>query len=148
MCFSPEYRYTTFEFMRMNKKVLVINNTTSPISGAKLLIKEGYTVNVVHNSDEGLQQLDTQAYDIIILQENREAESWWLCEKIRHLSSLPLIVISQNASTDNCVKAINAGADYFLRKPFGPMELIARMQSLIYRSLQKQLASVSWWPHN
>ncbi len=117
----------------MSKKVLIIKNVTLHTPGSKLLIKEGYRVDTVHNSEAGLQQLDTQAYDIIIVQESQEAESWRLCEKIRQLSGIPLIVISKNASTDTCVKAINAGADYFLRKPFSPLELIARVQSLLHR---------------
>ena len=118
----------------MSKNVLVINNMTSHMPSSQLLIKEGYRVNMVHNSDAGLQQLDTQAYDIIIVRESQEAESWRLCEKIRHLSGMPLIIISTNASTDTCVRAINAGADYFMRKAFGPLEFIARVQSLLQRT--------------
>ena len=117
----------------MGKKVLVINNTAARTPGYHLLIKKGYWVDAVHSTDAGLQQLQARAYDIIITQEGWEAESWRLCETIRRFSNVPLIVISKNASTDTCVRAINAGADYFLRKPFGPLELIARIQSLLYR---------------
>ena len=126
----------------MSKKVLVINNTVSHSNSPQLLIKEGYSVDVVHNSDMGLQQLDARAYDVVIVQESREAESWQLCEKIRHLCQIPLIVISPNASTETCIKAINAGADYFMRKPFGPLEFLARVQSLLQRTAIEQPAPV------
>jgi DNA-binding response OmpR family regulator len=126
----------------MDKKVLIIKNVTLHTPGSKLLIKEGYRVDTVHGADAGLQQLDTQSYDIIIVQESNEAETWRLCEKIRHLSGIPLIVISKNASTDTCVKAINAGADYFLRKPFSSLELVARVQSLLYRASLNQPATI------
>jgi DNA-binding response OmpR family regulator len=129
--------------MVRNKNVLIIDNSIWHATGYQYLIKEGYRVDTVPNSGAGLQQLETQAYDVIIIQENPEAESWQLCERIRHLSSIPLIVINKNASTDTCVKAINAGADYFMRKPFGPLELIARMQSLLQRIPIKQAESVS-----
>lgn len=122
----------------MSKKVLFWDNTISHSTGSQLLIKEGYQVDMVPNADAGLRQLDAQAYDIIIVQESPEAESWQICERIRHLSDLPLIVISTNASADTCVKAIRAGADYFLRKPFGPLELIARVKSLLQRTYLKQ----------
>jgi len=127
------------------KKALIIDNIYNGIShvtSSQLLTKEGCDVYIVHNSDAGLQQLDAQDYDLIILQESPEAQSWQLCEKIRHLSGLPLIVISPNASADTCVKAINAGADYFLRKPFGPLEFIARVQSLLQRTSQTQPAPI------
>ena len=127
------------------KKALIIDNIYNGIShvtSSQLLTKEGYDVYIVHNSDAGLQQLDAQDYDLIIVQESPEAQSWQLCEKIRHLSGIPLIVISPNASADTCVKAINAGADYFLRKPFGPLEFIARVQSLLQRTSQTQPAPI------
>ena len=124
--------------MVMNKKVLIIDNTVSHMTSYPLLIKEGYEVDMVRNPNVGLRQLNVEAYDVIIVQESPEAESWRLCEKIRHLSGRPLIVISKNASTETSVKAINAGADYFIRKPFGPLELIARVQSLLQRTPLKQ----------
>ena len=126
--------------VRMSKQILVINNTIPyPVYQLlNLLNKEGYQVDVVYDSSSGLQQLDDQDYDIIIVQDSHEAESWQLCEQIRHLSDMPLIVISTNASAETSVKAINGGADYFMRKPFGPLELLARVQSLLQRTPPKQ----------
>jgi len=126
----------------MNKRVLVIDNAVSYLASSQLLSKEGYAVDTVHNTNAGLQQLDAQAYDAIIVQESPEAESWQLCEKIRRLSGMPLIVISTNASANTCVRAINAGADYFMRKAFGPQEFIARVQSLLQRAPINQPAPV------
>ena len=118
----------------MRKKILLINNTIARAIISEILSRDGHGVDVVHDSDDGLQQLAAQTYDVIIVQENRNSEIWKLCEKIRNLAATPLIVISSNASTSTCVKAINAGADYFLRKPFGPLELLARVNSLLQRT--------------
>jgi DNA-binding response OmpR family regulator len=126
----------------MGKKVLVIDNNFTPATSSQLLTREGYDVDVAPNADVGLQTLDVQVYDVIIVKVSPETESWQLCEEIRRLSSLPLIVVSTNASADTCVKSINAGADYFLRKPFGPMEFIARVQSLLERRALKTAAPV------
>lgn len=118
----------------MSKKVLLINDLTARPIIPELLIKAGYGVDVVHDSDAGLRQLDNQAYDVVIMLESPAAESWQPCEKIRNLTAIPLIVISSSASTETCVKAINAGADYFIRKPFGPLEFLARVNSLLQRT--------------
>ena len=126
----------------MNKQVLVIENTVSYTAGSQLLSEAGYKVDTVHSSEAGLQQLDAQDYDVVIVQESPKTESWQLCEKIRHLSGTPLIVISTNASANTCVRAINAGADYFMRKAFGPQEFIARVQSLLQRAPINQPAPV------
>lgn len=66
------------------------------------------------------------------------------CEKLRRSTSIPLIVISYEASTETCVKAINAGADYFMRKPFGPLELHARINSLLQRVPYNQNMSIAY----
>jgi two-component system response regulator ResD len=126
----------------MSTKVLFWDNTVSYSTSSQYLIKEGYEVEMAPNPDAGLRQLNAQDYDIIIIQETPDAESWQICEEIRRLSGMPLIVISTNASTDTCVKAIMAGADYFLRKPFGPLELIARVKSLLQRTYLNQPAHV------
>jgi len=121
----------------MAKKVLIIDNTTSPVTSSRLLAGDGYDIDMVCDIDTGRRRLDNQVYNVIIIKAGPETESWQLCEEIRHLSDIPLIVISMNASADTCVKAINAGADYFLRKPLGPLEFRARVNSLIQRTALK-----------
>jgi len=131
------YRYIKVNFVTMAKKALLIDNTVSPVTSSRLLTGEGYNIDTVYDIDTGLQRLDNRVYNVIIIKAGPEAESWQLCEEIRRLSGIPLIVISINASADACVKAINAGADYFLRKPLGPLEFRARVNSLIQRTSQK-----------
>ena len=112
------------------------------MTGSTLLANQGCQVDTARDPDTGLQQMDARVYDVIVVQAGPETESWQLCEKIRHLSRLPVIVISRNASAETCVRAINAGADYFMRKPFGPLEFIARVQSLLQRKPFRQPAPV------
>ena len=119
----------------MGKSVLFINTTCTQPASLEVLRKSGYRVDMVYNADIGLRQLDAKVYDAVILQESPEAESWRLCRKIRQVAATPLIVISNHASTEACVKAIKAGADFFMRKPFGPLEFSARLQSLLQRRI-------------
>jgi DNA-binding response OmpR family regulator len=118
----------------MPKKVLFINDVRSLLMISGLLTRIGYDVDLVHDVDTGVSRLNDHVYDIIILLESPAIESWPVCETIRALTSTPLIIISQNATTETCVRAINAGADYFLRKSFGPLEFLARINSLLQRS--------------
>jgi two-component system response regulator VanR len=126
----------------MNKKVLLINNVTARPIITELLTGAGYGVDVVSDSDAGMQYLDNQACDAVIVWESPAVESWRLCQKIRNLTAIPLIIISSNASTESCVRAINAGADYFMRKPFGPLEFLARVNSLMQRAPLRQTVTV------
>ena len=114
----------------MAKKVLFINNLSPASIFLEVLAGAGCEVDEAFDSETGLRRLDAQPYDLTILLESSAAESWVLCEKIRRLTPAPFIVISYNASTETCIKSINAGADFFMRKPFGPLELLARINSL------------------
>jgi len=117
----------------MAKHILVIANSYLRSTSSGLLTREGYKVDMVNNTEANLKQIDHRDYDIIILQAGRETAEWQLCEQIRRLSGIPLIVISSHTSVDMSTKAIDAGADYFLKRPFGPMELNARIRSLLQR---------------
>jgi two-component system OmpR family response regulator len=118
----------------MSKRVLFINSNMAHPIIPKILSGEGYRVDAVHDFEVGLQRLCMQTYDIIIVRESPGAESWPLCKKIRAITTTPLIVINSNASTENCVRAIEAGADFFIRKPFGASELLARVHCLLQRN--------------
>jgi len=118
----------------MVKKVLFFNNLRSLLAISGLLTRMGYEVDAVHDVETGIAHLEKQAYDIIVLLEMPTVESWPTCEHIRTLTGIPIIVISLNATAETCVRAINAGADCFLRKSFGPLEFLARVSYLLQRS--------------
>jgi DNA-binding response OmpR family regulator len=122
------------ESVETGKKALFINNTAAPPLLAGLLIGTGFGVDVAHDSETGLRQLELNVYDIAVVVENDGPESWQICRRIRNLTAVPLIVINANASPDACARAIHAGADYCLRKPLGPQEFLARVNSLLQRS--------------
>jgi DNA-binding response OmpR family regulator len=127
----------------MAKNILIVNNTASRVDCSEILRREGYDVAVMDIEDLILKLTDIHNYDMMIYQESGKIESWRFCEGIRRLSLIPLIVISANASADTCVKAINAGADYFLRKSFGPQEFLARVQLLMRSPIDKQPETVN-----
>jgi two-component system KDP operon response regulator KdpE len=58
-------------------------------------------------------------------------------ERIREWSQVPIIVLSVREREDDKVKALNAGADDYLTKPFGVGELLARIRAALRRSLKQ-----------
>lgn len=57
--------------------------------------------------------------------------------RIREWSQVPIIVLSVREREDDKVKALDAGADDYLTKPFGIGELLARIKVVLRRSLQE-----------
>ena len=128
----------------MNKRILFINNYTASSSVPELIASAGHKVEVALDIEVACRGLESRNYDLIVLLENPYASSWLTCQNIRRLTTLPLIVISHGATTETCVKAINAGADYFMRKPFGPLELLARINSLLQRVPSNRSISLAY----
>jgi DNA-binding response OmpR family regulator len=126
----------------MGKNLLFINHTGAVPSIPGLLAANGYGVDEVSDPEMGLRRLDEADYGVIIALEDAASTSWQLCEKIRCFTGAPLIVISTDASTEACLKTISAGADYFLRKRYGPLELLARVSSLLQRTIPRQTMPV------
>ena len=56
-----------------------------------------------------------------------------LCRRLREWSDMPLIVLSAVGEEDAKVRALAAGADDYVTKPFGPRELVARLQANLRR---------------
>ena len=52
-----------------------------------------------------------------------------LCRRLREWSEMPIIVLSAVGEEDAKVRALAAGADDYVTKPFGPRELVARLQA-------------------
>ncbi len=126
----------------MVKKVLFINELSPASIIPELLVNAGHEVYESYDAETGLQSLETESYDLIIVMESGVVESWELCRRVRRLTTSPLMVISPEAGPEACVNALGAGADYFIRKSFGPMELLARINALFQRASTRQPANL------
>jgi two-component system KDP operon response regulator KdpE len=65
-----------------------------------------------------------------------------LCRRLREWSSIPLLVLSAVGDEDAKVRALAAGADDYVTKPFGPRELIARLEANLRRTAPEQTEAV------
>lgn len=121
----------------MEKNILFINRINKHPGFLETLKKEGYLTDVVYSPEDALSKAEKQDYETIVLQDNPLTESQVLCRDIRRITDAPLIVISNHASAEASVETLNAGADFFLRKPFGALELVARIRCLAYRNVSR-----------
>jgi two-component system KDP operon response regulator KdpE len=84
--------------------------------------EEALDVAAVSNPDAGIIDLVLPGMDGVEL-----------CRRLREWSEMPLIVLSAVGDEDAKVRALAAGADDYVTKPFGPRELIARMEANLRR---------------
>ena len=57
-----------------------------------------------------------------------------VCRRVRDFSSLPIIILTAKAAESDKVAGLDAGADDYLAKPFGPPELLARVRAALRRA--------------
>ena len=66
-----------------------------------------------------------------------------LCRRLREWTSMPLIVLSAVGEEDAKVRALAAGADDYVTKPFGPRELVARLEANLRRTAAAEAADAT-----
>jgi two-component system KDP operon response regulator KdpE len=57
-----------------------------------------------------------------------------LCRRLREWTSMPILVLSAIGDEETKVEALEAGADDYVTKPFGPRELVARLGAALRRA--------------
>ena len=117
-----------------NGHILVISPGDAPTVVNTVLKQAGFTVDTETTVENYVGNLDSGYYDAIVLVERPHANLYRRCKHIRQATDRPLIVVSAYADTYTALKALRAGADFFLRKPFGPLEFVARIKALISRT--------------
>jgi DNA-binding response OmpR family regulator len=103
-----------------------------------LLGREGYRVISVPDGREGLRCFHDERPDLVILDVGLPTlDGWTVIERLRELSSVPILVLSSRGSEDDKVRGLRAGADDYLGKPFGNGELLARVEVLLRRAQER-----------
>src|ERR1700721_2022234 len=100
------------------------------------LIANGYAVEVANDGASALVKVAEWSPDVVITDLSMpRMDGITLCSEIRSQSNLPIIVLSVKDQEETKVRALDAGADDYVTKPFGIEELLARVRAALRRSL-------------
>lgn len=101
---------------------------------AATLRAEGYRCRCTFDGQEGVEHLDAEHYDLILLDLMLPKISGYdLLEYIRP-RGIPIIIISAMGQVSDRIRGLRLGADDYLSKPFQIGELLARVESVLRRS--------------
>ncbi|HOA39912.1 MAG TPA: response regulator transcription factor [Halanaerobiales bacterium] len=103
--------------------------------------EERITVDYVHEGIAGIQHIMTNNYDLVIMELNLPDMDG--LELVKYLwekgNPVPVLVLSSEKEKGTIIKALDAGADDYITKPFHPGELLARMRALQRRKCSSLL---------
>lgn len=119
-------------------KILVVEDELPVASVLKRsLEEEGYEVTVAPDGAIGWQQAQNFSYDLLLFDLMHPGiNGLQLCKQCRQAGmETPILLLTALASTDNVVTGLDSGADDYLTKPFKLAELLARVRSLLRRSV-------------
>ncbi len=122
----------------MNERVqiLVVDDEHQILRALRVILRDaGYEALPAGSVEEALDlaAVNTPAAAIVdlLLPDGNGIE---LCRRLREWTQMPVIVLSAVGEEDAKVQALAAGADDYITKPFGPRELVARLEANLRRT--------------
>lgn len=117
-------------------RILLVDDETEltePLS--RLLMREGYQVDVAFDGQSGSELATNGDYDLLILDWMLpQASGLEICEQVRSRgNATPVLFLTAKDTLDDRVAGLDAGADDYLIKPFELRELLARVRALLRR---------------
>jgi two-component system, OmpR family, KDP operon response regulator KdpE len=108
------------------------------------LTAQGYTTIEAKNGIEGIESARREKPDLILLDMNMpEMDGLAACRELRAGSAVPILMLTVRDAEKDKVRALDAGADDYVVKPFGIEELLARIRAALRRSVSNDAAAES-----
>jgi two-component system, OmpR family, KDP operon response regulator KdpE len=116
--------------------VLVCDDEQQILRALRVILRDaGFEALPATTAEEALDLAAVQRPDAAILDlVLPDIDGVELCRRLREWTAIPVIVLSAVGDEDAKVRALAAGADDYVTKPFGPRELIARLQANLRRT--------------
>ena len=119
-----------------NMKILIVEDDVMLASSLRdMLVKKGFDVEMVHDGAEGAEYAELGVYDLLILDVMMpKLNGYQLARSVRakHCST-PILMLTARSGIEDRIEGLNAGADYYLTKPFDSRELLACINALLRR---------------
>ena len=116
-------------------RILVVDDEQQILRALRVILRDaGFEALPAATGEEALdlaalQHPDAAIIDLLL----PDIDGVELCRRLREWTEIPLIVLSAVGDEDAKVRALAAGADDYVTKPFGPRELVARLQANLRR---------------
>ena len=122
----------------MTLKVLIVEDYPEAVQAVSYVIQKqwpGALLSIAGDGKTALELMKSQSFDLLLLAlELPDVDGTELLCRIRSFSDIPLIIISKRGSVESIVKGLTLGADDYIVKPFGPVDLTCRIGAVMRRA--------------
>jgi DNA-binding response OmpR family regulator len=130
--------------MPMTSHILIVDDDPELTEAVSWYLEaEGMRATRVTNGAAALEVFRAERPDAVIIDIMMPGmDGFELCRTIRRESQVPILMLSAREGEADKVRALDIGADDYVTKPFGAMELVARVKALLRRAGQAGEASL------
>ena len=117
-------------------KILIVEDEVLLANSLKTLLeKKGFSVEVAYDGETGRDYAETGIYDLLILDVMMpKLNGYDLARQVRaERCATPILMLTAKGELEDRIEGLNAGADYYLTKPFDTRELLACINALLRR---------------
>ena len=124
--------------MSTKKRILIVEDEQSIAELEKDYLElSDFEVVIANNGTDGLGLAMSEDFDLYILDIMLPGmDGFEICERIREISNVPILMVSARKEDIDKIRGLGLGADDYITKPFNPLELTARVKSLLRRYTQ------------
>jgi DNA-binding response OmpR family regulator len=125
---------------------LVVEDDERTAGWLKLYLERGGCDGLVcGDGPRATELVDAAAPDVVLLDLMLpRARGFRICEDIRAVSRVPIIVITARTAEDDRLRAFACGADDYVTKPFSPREVVARVKAVLRRTRETHDDRLTW----
>jgi len=118
------------------KLILIVDDESRVIKFIRLNLElEGYRVIEASNGLKALKKVHEELPDLVLLDVMMpEMDGFETLERIREISTVPVIMLTVKAEEEDKVRGLGLGADDYVTKPFSPRELSSRIKAVLRRT--------------
>lgn len=123
----------------MTIKVLLVEDDKSIVSSLTVFLQsEGCLVDSVDGQIGAIEKINTASFDIVLLDiALSDGNGFAVCSAIKKQTNIPVIFLTACDDEYSVVTGLELGADDYIRKPFRPRELLARIHTVLRRTSEK-----------
>lgn len=117
-------------------KILLIEDEKLLADSIKTILEgKGFEVEAVYDGESGAQYAELGVYDLLILDVMiPKMDGYTVARQVRSKRlGTPILMLTARSSLEDRITGLNAGADYYLTKPFDIRELLACINALLRR---------------
>lgn len=117
-------------------KILVIEDEVLLADSIRALLSaKGFTVECVYDGEDGAAYAETGVYDLLILDVMMpKMNGFEVARRVRaERCTTPILMLTAKSEVEDEIEGLNAGADYYLTKPFDSRKLLACINALLRR---------------